>query len=188
MMRGRSVGLIVLAVVMMVWLCGCPSPCGIFSQGNYPDAVYSPNGSVAMGEKAYAPNGRYVAYADKSDGRLVIVTEEEDGSLLFLWKPDLPSDIKGFAWSRGDANYLAVMYHHGGQVVDPNTNEVIIEQFACQIIILDVTTQTVAGETWIGGFADYYHKMVFGEESDYSIHFTYTCKPVIGDVIEDWRL
>lgn len=89
-----------------------PGPQSIFE--NRSDAVYSPNGSVPFGSKAYSPDGKYYAseIAPQDEGNFGIY-KRADNQLVIQFKvlaPNITNYLKGLAWSP-DSLYLAIMYH-----------------------------------------------------------------------------
>ena len=82
-------------------------------------AIGSPRGNVALGEKAYSPDGKMYAteVEPKDHGRIGIydlAAEKEPKVIGVKQHPegDVPNELKGLAWSP-DSRWLAVMYHHG---------------------------------------------------------------------------
>jgi len=150
-------------------LAGCP-PCQPFYSCNQRNtAVYSPNGSVEYGIPAYAANGAYYALADEyRDGKLVVFNEGDDS---IYWMPDLQNDIKGYSWSSGTLNLLAVMYHVGGPLIDPNLGEIAFYDPA-RILVIDVDSMSSVADFWVEG---YHHLMIFEEDSDCVLIFAASC-------------
>jgi len=172
----RSILFFTVLLVAII-LTGCPigpiDPplplCPPFDQGRWNTAVYSPDGSVKWDIPAYAANGDYYALADGNNGGQLTVFNEVDDSVY--WVLHHNGNIKGYAWSRGQMNYLAVMAHFSGPVVDPNDGTIAYDNPSL-IFIYDADTQKSVINFYVEGW---YHKMIFLEGSDTQLAFANGC-------------
>ena len=168
----KSIVIIALLVAAVI-VTGCPIDppfplCPPFDQGRWNTAVYSPYGSVNWDIPAYAVTGPYYALADGDDYGQMTVYDEVDDSVYWILHT---RDTKGYAWSRGQMNYLAVMIHKGGPIVDPNSGGVAYRNPSL-IFVYDVDAKILVVNFYIEGW---YHKMIFSEGSDTELVFANHC-------------
>lgn len=111
----RTLLLIVLLLTPILSGCGGGSgDTSVFADRT--DAVFSPEGSVPHGAKAYSPDGlHYACETEPWDTGRIGIFRRSDNELLRTISA-LPAgnvnDLKGLAWSPDSGN-LAVMYHGG---------------------------------------------------------------------------
>jgi hypothetical protein len=115
-----------LVGLMALTIVGCggsgtkSGPQSIFD--NRDDAVYSPNGNVPFGSRAYSPDGlRYAQEVAPQYQGNIGVFSRSNNTLFIQFKvlpPNITNALKGIAWSP-DSQYLAIMYHGTEPVSKP---------------------------------------------------------------------